>query len=172
MRFLIPTLIAALISSPALSCGNPLLWAMLFKRVPAAELVFDADLLARENGSLQPRVYEPDPTAPSDYHRWSMQWIKDVAVVVDEDMQANLSTGETFTLLLADAVVAIHFTSGNPPRVTSSGGLDFFTGFDAITTVNALESGLNHGLTMTEMVELGVWASTERAKERRIAGIF
>lgn len=161
---------ALLTAGPALSCGNPLLWSMLFTRVPQAEMVYEADLAARRHSLLQPRVFEAKPGV--DYHKWSMQWIKDVAILVDEDMQANLSAGETYTLLLADAVVAIHFTSGKPPRVTSSGGLDFFKGFDAITTVNALESGLNHGMTMTEMVQLGVWAPTERAKERRLAGVF
>lgn len=164
--------LAFLSAGPALSCGNPLLWSMLFARVPQAEEVYNADLTARRNKKLEARVYVPHPLMPSNYHQWSAQWIKDAAILMDADIQSNLAPGETYTLLLADAVVAINFVSGALPHVTTSAGLDFLKGFDAITTVNALESGLNHGVTMSEMVELGVWVPQARATERRVAGIF
>ena len=68
-------------SSAAGACGNPLLWAMLFAKVPEAKAVYEAELSARADGALRARdcVARPGQT----YHAWSKKWLVDVA----RDMQ-------------------------------------------------------------------------------------
>lgn len=71
-------------------------------------------------------------------------------------MVSGLGDGEHVTILLADAVAALRFEVGTEPRVITAAALDFSEGFKTITTVNALESGLHHGMTSTELIEYGV----------------
>lgn len=162
------TLLAA---GPALSCGNPMLWAMLFARVPEAKAVFDADLEARKTGGLEARVFMPQGFGV-DYHRWSMSWLENAADVLQPSIQSELSEGQSITILLADEVAAIHFRHGSEPLVVSAAGLDFVSGFDAITTINALESGLNFGFSAEQMIELGVLVPTETEDNDILAGVF
>lgn len=164
-------LIALLCAGPALGCGNPLLWAVLFARVPEAKQVFDADLAAREAGSLQARVFDT-PNAGVDYHRWSMRWLDDAAQTLNASVVVELREGESVTILLADEVAALRFERSVKPKVISAAGLDFAEGFDAITTINALESGMNHGLTSEQMIDQGVLFPVDSNRQRIIASLF
>ncbi|PRY19539.1 hypothetical protein CLV78_12128 [Aliiruegeria haliotis] len=173
MRFLVPISLAVSLvgATPVLACGNPLLWAALFSRVPEAKAVYDADLAARQDGAMRARVFE-NPSNGLDYHRWSINWIQDAAVKLDETVQPLLPDGGDFVVLLADEVAAIRFEQGAEPKVISAAALDIAAGFDAITTINALESGLNHGLTALQMTELGVLSVTANRRQQVVASLF
>ena len=168
----VTALILALVcSGPALACGNPMLWAMLFARMPEAKAVFDADLAARESGGLHARVFD-DATPGVEDHRWSMAWISDAAHALNSSVTAGLADGDRVTVLLADAVVAMRFEVGAAPRVISAAGLDFQEGFDLITTVNALESGIAHGFDADRLADLGVLVTTRAGQSTAVARLF
>ncbi len=166
------TLIAFLLSAgPALSCGNPLLWAMLFARVPEAKAVHEADFAARRSGKLQARVYEGVNTGMT-FHLWSIGWLRSAAQEMNDTATTGLAEGESVRILLADEVAVIHFESGSEPKIISAAALDFTIGFDAITTINALESGLNYGLTAEQMIEMGVLLPLDTDNVMLVAGLF
>ncbi len=162
---------ALLAATPAFACGNPLLWAMLFSRVPEAKAVFDADLEARKSGGLEARVFKPKGFGV-DYHSWSISWLESAAEVLHTEIQTELSEGQSVTILLADEVAALHFEYDHEPQVISAAGLDFGSGFDAITTINALESGLNYGFSAEQMIELGVLVPVNPKGNTVLAGLF
>lgn len=163
--------VAVLSATPAFSCGNPLLWTMLFARVPEAQQVFDADTAARRAGTLHGRVF--NPSIPGiDYHRWSMAWLDDAANTMNDSIVSSLAEGESITILLADEVAAMHFQPGVAPTVISAAGLNFADGFDVITTINALESGLNYGLSATRMIDQGVLVSMDTHRDSIIVNLF
>lgn len=163
--------IALTCAGPAIACGNPLLWAMLFARVPDAKHVFDADLAAREAGTLHARVFQGADIGQS-YHQWSVDWLGDAAEAMQDTVVRDMQEGEQVTILLADAVAALRFQPGAPPKVISAAGLDFSEGFDAITTVNALESGLYRGISTDQMIEQGVLLPTRDMRVQVIASLF
>ena len=158
-------------AGPAIACGNPLLWTMLFARVPEAKLVFDADLAAREAGTLHARVFQGADPGES-YHQWSVDWLGDAAQALHDTVVKDVEQGEHVTILLADAVAALRFQPGVEPKVISAAGLDYDEGFDAITTVNALESGLRHGLSTDHLREQGVLVATSNKRVQVIASLF
>lgn len=158
-------------SGPAFACGNPLLWAMLFARVPEAKTVFDADFDARKAGGLRARVFKPQGFG-IDYHVWSMAWLENAADILQPSIQRQLTDGQSITILLADEVAAVRFEHDAEPKVMSASALDFASGFDAITTINALESGLNFGFSAEQMIEMGVLALTKPEENTVLAGLF
>lgn len=163
--------IAVLSATPALGCGNPLLRAMLFARVPEAQQVFDADTAARRAGTLHGRVFNPSNPG-TDYHRWSMIWLDGAANTLNASIVSGLAEGESITILLADEVAAMRFQSGAAPTVISAAGLSFAGGFDAITTINALESRLNYGLSAAQMIDQGVLVTTGARPNLIIENLF
>ncbi len=169
-RATVVSLALALAAGPATACGNPLLWAMLFARVPEAKSVYDADIAARGTGNLKARVF--DAPAGTDFHTWSVRWLEQVSVDLDSQIGPDLVEGDSLTLLLADEVAALQFTSGSSARIIPAAELGQMTSFDAITTVNALESGLRHGLDRAHMIELGVLLPVSATVHRKIAGLF
>lgn len=141
-------------SPSAMACGNPLLWAMLFAQVPEAKAVHAADLAARRDNRLEARHFDARPG--TNYHQWSMDWIEAAAASMAPRVTEGLTSGERLTVLLADAVVAIRFSEGKPPQVVTAEGLGALDGFDIITTVNGVHSGMKGVLPVDEMIDLGV----------------
>ncbi len=139
-------------SSVASACGNPLLWAMLFAKVPEAQIVYEAELAARENGEVEARVYEAKPGQT--YHSWSKAWLLELAEDVQPAMNGVLEPGQTFTILLADEVAALRFTSGAAPDFVPAGGLNAIGNFDLSTTINALNSAWRQGLSYEKLIAL------------------
>lgn len=162
--------LVAISTVQTVACGSPLLWAMLFAQVPAAKQVYDADIAARRTGDLQPRVF--DAPSGTEYHGWSMHWIEDVAQELAGQAFSEIPADEPFTILLADAVVAMQFLPEEEVRVISAGGLGQVDEFDAITTVNALESGLHHGIGREKMIELGVLLPVTDGTVHHLTGLF
>ena len=152
-RELLKAIVAtALLTAPsgALACGNPLLWAMLFAKVPDAKVVYEAELTARAEGHVTARVYNAKPGQP--YHQWSKAWILELASEMQPEIQKNLDAGEQITVLLADEVAVLRFSSGEPVKFIPPAGLRNIERFDLITTTNALKSVWRDGLTYSEFL--------------------
>ena len=100
MRILLIVAIFFAGSAAASACGNPMLWAMLFAKVPEAKLVYESELSARAEGEVEARIYDAKPGQA--YHAWSKAWLLRLA----EDMQP--STGAPASL----AVLSRHRVAG------------------------------------------------------------
>lgn len=152
------------------ACGNPLLWAMLFSKVPEAKVVFEAELEARAEGLVEAREYNAKPGQP--YHVWSKAWLMTLANEMQPTMSEVLETGETFTILLADEVAAIQFRRGEEPVFVPSSGLNSVRGFDAISTINALNGAWRQGVALDVMASRDLLKLDNRVKEKQIASLL
>lgn len=131
------------------ACGNPIMWAMLFAKVPEAKMVYEAELSARADGLVTARVYNAKPGQP--YHLWSKAWIMELAAEMQAGIRNKLEGGAQLTVLLADEVAALRFTSGREPQFIPAAGLRTIERFDLITTTNALKSVWRDGLSRDEL---------------------
>ncbi len=157
-------------SSVASACGNPLLWAMLFAKVPEAKIVYEAELAARENGEVEARVYKAKPGQT--YHTWSKAWLLELAEDIQHAMGGVLEPGQTFTILLADEVAALRFTSDAAPDFVPAGGLNAIDNFDLITTINALNSAWRQGLSYERLIALDLISAGKSISDSRLAVLF
>lgn len=157
-------------SSAAIACGNPLLWKMLFDKVPAAKTVYEAELAARTMGVVEARVY--DAVLGQSYHIWSKAWLMTLALERQPVIAEVLEPGQSVTILLADEVAALRFTKGEDPDFIPASGLEAIENFDLITTINALNSAWRHGLTYEKMDALGLILHVESASKHDPAVLF
>jgi len=151
MRSLLVTLFLMCGTSASLACGNPLLWAMLFAKVPEAKVVYEAELNARAEGLITARVYDAQPGQA--YHQWSRAWILDLAREMQPDVQKTLVPGQTLTILLADEVAAVRFSPGAPPEFVPAAGLRGLHHYDLVTSINALKSVWRDGLSYQDLMD-------------------
>lgn len=129
-----------------------MLWALLFKKVPDAKLVYDAELDARADGHLTARIYDAPPGET--YHQWSKAWLLELAAEMQPAFQSRLDPGASVTILLADEVAALRFAGGEAPRLIPAGGLKDFERYDLVTTINALKAVWRDGLAYRELLAL------------------
>ena len=156
MRTLLASLIVLSATTTAFACGNPLLWAMLFAKVPEAKVVYEAELAARADGLITARVYDARPGEA--YHLWSKSWILNLAEEMQPTVRGLLAPGKYLTILFADEVVAIRFTHEADVEFIPASGLRHVAGYDMITSINALKSVWRDGLSYDDMVERNlVW---------------
>ena len=101
-----------------------------------------------------------------------MIWLDGAANTLNASIVSGLAEGESITILLADEVAAMRFQSGAAPTVISAAGLSFAGGFDALTTINALESRLNYGLSAAQMIDQGVLVTTGARPNLIIENLF
>ncbi|MEM8701996.1 MAG: hypothetical protein AAGF82_09245, partial [Pseudomonadota bacterium] len=131
MRILLGALILALGTSAGSACGNPLLWAMLFAKVPEAKVVYEAELAARADGLITARIYNARPGQA--YHLWSKAWIMDLAREMQPTVESRLGPDQSLTILLADEVAAIRFTRAQGVEFVPAAGLGRIGNYDLIT---------------------------------------
>ncbi len=156
---------------PTLACGNPLMWMVLYRSVPGSEAVHKAELAAREDGMVQSRSYTAEPGVP--YHVWSQRSIERLFGAAAPGVFQSLAPGETLTILLVDEVAAVRFTGGaDEAEFLWSSNLPRASGIDVLTTVNAVYSGWEHGLTVTDMADLGLVSVTSTAADRHLEQLF
>ncbi|MES0880351.1 hypothetical protein [Roseibium sp. SCP14] len=161
MRSLLMVCFLLLGPSAVWACGNPLLWAMLFARVPEAKIVYEAELAARAEGLVTARVYDAEVGQP--YHVWSKAWIMTLAEEMQPAVNKVLDKEETFTILLADEVAALRFSRYASPEFVPAAVLTSVRQFDVITTINALNGAWRHGLSLEDLTTSDlVWAQQGR----------
>ncbi|WP_422376610.1 hypothetical protein [Roseibium sp.] len=170
MRILFVSLFLLIGSLPAQACGNPLLWAMLFKKVPEAKMVFEAELAARADGLITARVYDAKPGQP--YHQWSRAWLLDLGAEMQTTVTGMLAPGEDLTILLADEVAALRFSHEAGVEFVPAAGLRAIERYDLITSINALKSVWRDGLSYSEMLEQDLAWSADGGEEVTLAGVF
>ena len=170
MRFALMISMVLAGNSVASACGNPMLWAMLFAKVPEAKVVYQAELAARARGEIEARIYEPKPGQA--YHTWSKAWLMTLAEDMRPAVAGVLEPGETITILLADEVAALRFTRGAAPDFIPSGGLNAIGSFDLITTINALNGAWRHGLSYEKMMALDLASTANSASDPGLAILF
>ena len=154
----------------AQACGNPLLWAMLFAKVPDAKIVYEAELAARSDGVLKARVFDGKPGQP--YHVWSKKWVMTLATEMQPLMNAALENGDTFTILLADEVAALRFVKNADPVFVPAASLRGTDSYDAITTINALNSAWRYGLSYQQLLRLNLVLSDGQRSDERLTMLF
>lgn len=147
-----------------------MLWAMLFKKVPEAKAVYDAELTARADGHLTARVYDARPGET--YHQWSKAWLLDLAAEMQPTFQARLEPGATITILLADEVAAMRFAGGEDARLIPAGRLMEIDRYDLVTTINALKAVWRDGLAYRELLALDLATGTGQAGAAPLARIL
>ncbi|MEP1573914.1 hypothetical protein [Roseibium album] len=170
MRILLAVLILATGTSAAFACGNPLLWAMLFAKVPEAKLVYEAELAARAEGLITARVYGARTGQP--YHLWSKKWILELAKEMQPKVRRALAPGEGLTILLADEVAAIRFSHEAGVEFVPPAGLRHVEHFDLITSINALKSVWRDELSYAETVERNLVWSAEGVGKTTLSLVF
>lgn len=170
MRSLLTLLCLMLGATTAGACGNPLLWAMLFKKVPEAKVVFEAELVAREEGLITARVYDAKPGQP--YHLWSTAWILDLAGEMQPVVKAMLAPGDDVTILLADEVAVLRFSSKAGAELLPLANLNEAEGYDVITSINALKSLWRDGLTYQEASAQNLMLAQDKNVHRQWAEAF
>ncbi|MGI9402706.1 MAG: hypothetical protein ACR2O0_15725 [Rhizobiaceae bacterium] len=140
MKRLVTILLAlTLMTGPALACGNPLLYAMLFARYPDAKIVYDSEIENRENGFLQERKFPATPELV--YHQWSLANATEIANSLNATVTGNLEDSESLLVLLADEVYGVRFTGGaSAPVMVPLQTMERGAVFDAFTTTNALRA--------------------------------
>lgn len=170
MRTLLASLIMLSTTTTAFACGNPLLWAMLFAKVPEAKVVYEAELAARADGLITARVYDARPGEA--YHIWSKSWILDLAEEMQPTVRGLLAPGETLTILLADEVAAIRFSNEAGVGFVPAAALRNVERYDMITSTNALKSVWRDGLSYGELVELELAWSGEKDENATLPRMF
>lgn len=170
MRILLMFCFLLLGSSAVWACGNPLLWAMLFARVPEAKIVYEAELAARADGLVTARTYDADVGQP--YHIWSKAWLMTLADEMQPAVNEVLQPGETLTILLSDEVAAVRFAKNEKPRFIAAGGLRTVERYDLITTINALKDAWQDKLSYGELVEHALARSDHSGAEQKLSKLF
>ena len=170
MRILLIVAVFFASSAAASACGNPMLWAMLFAKVPEAKLVYESELSARAEGEVEARIYDAKPGQA--YHAWSKAWLLGLAEDMQPEMDQVLAPGEALTILLADEVAVLRFTGGGEPEFISSAGLHRFEAFDLVTTINALNGAWRHGLPYEKMIALELISLGKPSSDTRFAALF
>jgi len=169
MRILLSALILVLGTSAGMACGNPLLWAMLFAKVPEAKVVYEAELAARTEGLITSRVYDARPGQA--YHLWSKAWIMDLAKEMQPTVENRLEPGQSLTILLADEVAAIRFSHEAGLEFVPAAGLGRIERYDLITSTNALKSVWRDGLSYEEMLTFDL-ARTQENESAHFLKVF
>lgn len=170
MRILLATILLLTGTTFSFACGNPLLWAMLFKKVPEAKSVYEAELSARSEGLISARVYDAKPGQP--YHIWSRTWLLALANEMQPAVNEVLHPGETLNILLADEVAVLHFSKDEAPAFIAAGGLRNVERYDLITTINALKDAWRTKLSYGELVEHALVSGDHEGMERKLTSIF
>ena len=171
MRILFVSLFLIFGSISAQACGNPLLWAMLFKKVPEAKVVFEAELAARADGLITARIYDAKPGQA--YHQWSRAWLLDLGEEMLPVVSGMLAPGENLTILLADEVAALRFSHETGVEFLPAAGLRSIERYDLITSINALKSAWRDGLSYSEMLKQDLaWSATGGEATVTLAGVF
>ena len=170
MRIALTVAILLTVSAAASACGNPLLWKMLFDKVPEAKSVYEAELTARAMGLVKARVYAAE--IGQTYHTWSKDWLMTLAMERQSAITEVLEPGQSVTILLADEVAALRFTESEDSEFIPASNLDAIDNFDLITTINALNSAWRHGLSYEKMNALGLILHMESASNPDPAVLF
>lgn len=170
MRIIMAAFFLVSCTSFSYACGNPLLWAMLFARVPEAKTVYEAELAAREDGLVTARVYDAGTGQP--YHLWSKKWILELAKEMQPKVRRALAPGEDLTILLADEVAAIRFSHQAGVEFVPSAGLRHVEHYDLITSINALQSVWRDELSYAETVERNLVWSAEGVGKMTLSLVF
>lgn len=170
MRSLLTTLFLVLGPVTAQACGNPLLWAMLFKQVPEAKVVFEAELAARTEGVITARDYDAEPG--QSYHLWSRAWLMDLGNEMQPVMNDMLAPGEDLTILLADEVAVLRFSKEDVVQLVPVAGRHEFAGHDLITSINALKGIWRDGLSSHEGFSRNLLLTADKEVHRRWTEAF
>ncbi|MBO6890430.1 MAG: hypothetical protein JJ866_00695 [Roseibium sp.] len=170
MRILLVTLLLLIGTTISFACGNPLLWAMLFKKVPEAKAVYEAEMSARSEGLITARVYDAKPGQP--YHSWSKAWLLTLAKEMQPAVSDVLHPDETLDILLADEVAVLSFSKNAEPVFISAGGLRNVERYDLITTINALKDAWRTELTYGELVEHALVSGDHEGMAQKLTRIF
>nr|WP_319385852.1 hypothetical protein [uncultured Roseibium sp.] len=170
MRILLAVLLLITGTSAGSACGNPLLWAMLFAKVPEAKVVYEAELAARGDGLITARVYDARPGQA--YHLWSKAWIMDLAREMQPIVESRLEQGQTLTILLADEVAVIRFSREAGVEFVPAAGLRQIERYDLITSVNALKSVWRDGLSFDEMLSFDLARTQQHASDQVLKVFF
>jgi len=171
MRILLAALVLVAGTSAGLACGNPLLWAMLFAKVPEAKVVYEAELEARGKGLITARVYDAKPGQA--YHQWSRAWLLDLGGEMQPVVTGMLTPGEDLKILLADEVAALRFSKEQGVEFVPASGLRLREHYDLTTSINALKSVWRDGLSYGEMLSQDLALSaTENDKTVALANVF
>ncbi|MEO0980546.1 MAG: hypothetical protein AAFY24_25005 [Pseudomonadota bacterium] len=170
MRILLSALILAFGTSTASACGNPLLWAMLFAKVPEAKVVYEAELAARADGLITARIYDARPGQA--YHHWSRAWIMDLAREMQPTVESRLGPDQSLTILLADEVAAVRFTHETGVEFVPAAGLGRIERYDLITSTNALKSVWRDGFSYEEMLTFDLARTPEHTSDHFVKAFF
>ncbi|MEM9633108.1 MAG: hypothetical protein AAGA50_17385 [Pseudomonadota bacterium] len=170
MRILLATILLLTGTTFSLACGNPLLWAMLFKKVPEAKAVYEAELSARSEGLISARVYDAKPGQP--YHSWSRTWLLKLANEMQPTVSEVLLPGETLNILLADEVAVLSFSKNEEPAFIAAGGLHNVERYDLITTINALKDAWRTELSYGDLVEHALVSGDHDGMAQKFTTLF
>lgn len=170
MRILLTAFLILTGTSAGLACGNPLLWAMLFAKVPEAKVVYEAELAARADGLISARIYDARPGEA--YHIWSKAWIMDLAREMQPTVDSGLEPGQSLTILLADEVAAIRFSREAGVEFVPAAGLGRISHYDLITSTNALKSVWRDGLSYEEMLTFDLARTQEHKSDQFLKAFF
>ncbi|WP_306141203.1 hypothetical protein [Roseibium sp. MMSF_3412] len=170
MRILLAACLILTGTSAGLACGNPLLWAMLFAKVPEAKVVYEAELAARADGLITARVYDARPGEA--YHLWSKAWIMDLAKEMQPTVENRLEPGQSLTILLADEVAAVRFSREAGVEFVPAAGLGRIARYDLITSTNALKSVWRDGLSYEEMLTFDLARTQENKSDQFLKAFF
>lgn len=170
MRILLAVLLLITGTSTGIACGNPLLWAMLFAKLPEAKVVYEAELAARAEGLITARVYNARPGEA--YHLWSKAWVMDLAREMQPTVDSALEPGQSLTILLADEVAAVRFSHEKGVEFVPAAGLGRIERYDLITSTNALKSVWRDGLSYEEMLTLDLARTPGHTSDRFLKAFF
>lgn len=170
MRILLAALILTFGTTAGSACGNPLLWAMLFAKVPEARIVYEAELAARADGLITARVYNARPGQA--YHLWSKAWILDLAREMQPTIESRLEREQSLTILLADEVAAIRFSRDAGVEFVPAAGLGRIAHYDLITSTNALKSVWRDGLSFDEMLTFDLARTQKNQSDQFLKAFF
>ncbi len=170
MRIILAALILTFGTTAGSACGNPLLWAMLFAKVPEARIVHEAELAARADGLITARVYNARPGQA--YHLWSKAWIMDLAREMQPTVESRLAREQSLTILLADEVAAIRFSRDSGVEFVPAAGLGRIEHYDLITSTNALKSVWRDGLSFDEMLTFDLARTQKNESDQFLKAFF
>lgn len=170
MRILLAALVLVTGTSAGFACGNPLLWAMLFAKVPEARVVYEAEVAARAQGVITARDYDARPGQA--YHVWSKAWIMDLAREMQPTVESRLEPGQSLTILLADEVAVLRFSREAGVEFVPAAGLRQIERYDLITSVNALKGVWRDGLSFDEMLSFDLARTQKHASDQALKVFF